>query len=310
MFFRFHPLRFVFRAREPIYFPEGNSANILRGAFGSIFRRIACAPDCQSAAACALRATCPYAKVFEPSATDSPSGLRDLPRPFVFRAWHLDGRTIPATGQFHFDLNLFELQGRAITYLVLAFAQLGREGLGPDRKRVDLTEVWQLDLHGQPAVRLFNGAALSGVTPAPAAILLTPESGQITQVRLKFITPTELKAGDGLVARPEFSVLAARIRDRLSTLSQAYGDGPLPIDFKAFGERTGLVRMIDCRTHHIDIERRSSRSGRVHPIGGFVGEAVYQGDLGEFLPYLKAAKWTGVGRQTVWGKGEVGVFTL
>jgi len=28
-------------------------------------------------------------------------------------------------------------------------------------------------------------------------------------------------------------------------------------------------------------------------------------NLGEFLPYLKLAKWVGVGRQTVWGKGEM-----
>ena len=38
---RFHPLRFSFVARESVYFPPGKSANVLRGAFGSIFRKIA-----------------------------------------------------------------------------------------------------------------------------------------------------------------------------------------------------------------------------------------------------------------------------
>jgi hypothetical protein len=38
-----------------------------------------------------------------------------------------------------------------------------------------------------------------------------------------------------------------------------------------------------------------------------VGEAEYQGELGEFVPYLKLGKWVGVGRQTVWGKGEIEV---
>jgi CRISPR/Cas system endoribonuclease Cas6 (RAMP superfamily) len=55
------------------------------------------------------------------------------------------------------------------------------------------------------------------------------------------------------------------------------------------------------------VERRSSRTGQTHSIGGFVGEAEYEGDLAEFVPYLKAAKWVGVGRQTVWGKGEIDV---
>jgi len=57
--------------------------------------------------------------------------------------------------------------------------------------------------------------------------------------------------------------------------------------------------------HQVEVHRQSSRTGQVHSIGGFVGEAEYEGELSEFLPYLRAAKWTGVGRQTVWGKGEV-----
>jgi len=60
----------------------------------------------------------------------------------------------------------------------------------------------------------------------------------------------------------------------------------------------------------VDAERRSSRTGQVHGIGGFVGVAEYEGELGEFVPYLEAARWTGVGRQCVWGKGELHVEAL
>jgi hypothetical protein len=66
--------------------------------------------------------------------------------------------------------------------------------------------------------------------------------------------------------------------------------------------------MIRCDLRQVDVKRQSSCTGQVHPIGGFVGEAKYEGDLAEFVPYLKAAKWTGVGRQTVWGKGEITVL--
>ena len=63
--------------------------------------------------------------------------------------------------------------------------------------------------------------------------------------------------------------------------------------------------MISCNVRHVAIERRSSRTGQTHPLGGFIGNAKYHGDLSEFVPYLRAAEWTGVGRQTVWGKGEI-----
>jgi hypothetical protein len=39
-----------------------------------------------------------------------------------------------------------------------------------------------------------------------------------------------------------------------------------------------------------------------------MGSADYEGDLAEFLPFLEAARWTGVGRQTVWGNGEIHVI--
>jgi CRISPR/Cas system endoribonuclease Cas6 (RAMP superfamily) len=65
--------------------------------------------------------------------------------------------------------------------------------------------------------------------------------------------------------------------------------------------------MTRCEIRQVEIVRRSSRTGQIHPIGGFIGEAEYEGDLTEFVPYLRAAQWTGVGRQTVWGKGQVRV---
>ncbi len=292
MLFRLHPLRFSFIARERIAFPAGKSSNILRGAFGTIFRRIACVSQCTGARECEWQANCPYARMFEPSALGrGPSGLADWPRPFVFRATHLDGRTIQVGESFHFDLNLFDVRSEAIAYLVLAFSQLAREGLGPDRSRVELTGVSQLDKDYDATV-------------APIELNLA-SSEPLTRVVVRFLTPTELKSGEHLAVRPEFSILAARIRDRISTLRELYGEGPLAIDFRAFGERAALVRMTRCEVHQVEVERRSSRTGQVHPIGGFVGEAEYEGDIGEFVPYLRAARWTGAGRQTVWGKGEI-----
>lgn len=320
---RFYPLRFSFSARDSLYFPPGKSSNILRGAFGTIFRRIACVPQCTGARDCEWRAGCPYARLFEPSAVHSlslcsaenrgliragPSGLADRPRPFVFRATHLDGVTVAAGSCFHFDLNLFDLNHNAIAYLVLTFAQLAREGLGPRRGRVELSGVSQLDENGVPAAALYdNGSLLVRQNADPLEVSLQPWPEPVTRVRVCFVTPTELKFGQQIAARPEFGIVASRIRDRISTLRELYGPGPLDIDFRAFGERAAQVRMARCDIRHVDAVRRSSRTGQTHPIGGFIGEVEYEGDLAEFVPYIRAAQWTGVGRQTVWGKGQVRV---
>ncbi len=209
----------------------------------------------------------------------------------MFRATHLDGLTIPSGAAFHFDLNLFDTASADINSLAAAFAELAREGLGPGRGKVELTQVSQSH----------------GVTLEPLELSLDPPAKPVSRLLVRFITPTELKCGGQIAAQPDFGILAARVRDRIGTLSELYGDGPLPIDFRGFGERAALVRMKRCEIRTVVRSRRSSRTGQVHSTGGFVGEAEYEGELTEFIPFLKAASWTGVGRQTVWGKGQIEV---
>ena len=141
--------------------------------------------------------------------------------------------------------------------------------------------------------------------PEPCTVTLVGDRIPATTVRVRFVTATELKLHGTPATRPEFGVLFARIRDRVSALSTFYGSVPLDIDFRAMGERASCVEMTRCELRDEHAWRHSSRTGQVHPLGGFTGEAEYRGDLAEFLPYLRAARWTGVGRQTVWGKGEM-----
>jgi hypothetical protein len=287
MRFEFYRLRFNFTAQDTIRFPRGKPANVLRGAFGSIFRRIACAPHCTDAAACEIRESCAYARTFEPASTGAgPSGLADWPRPFVFRAAHLDGQIIQPQSPFHFDVNLFQPDRSVIGYFVQAFAQLAQDGLGWKRGR----------------------ATLNTVDEITSAVDLSPERDSIARVAVRFVTPTELKSGQQIAARPEFGILMARIRDRISTLRALYGAGPLDMDFAGFGHRADAVRMIFCDVAQVRARRVSARTGQQHGLDGFIGMAEYEGELGEFVPFLRAARYSGVGRQTTWGKGELEVI--
>ena len=283
MTFDFFSFRFVFSAIDRIAFPSGQPGNILRGAFGNSFRGVACSGDCPGARTCPRRESCAYARIFEPAASrKGPSGLKDWPRPFVFRAAYLDGRTVEPGERFWFDVNLFETQNPPLEEFAQAFAHLAK-GVGPVRGRADLVSVEQ----------------------RPISISLEPGEEQIRRLRLEFVTPTELKSGDQTVTKPEFGALFARVRDRISTLRALYGPGALVIDFRALGERAKSVQMTRSDLRQVEITRRSSRTGQVHGIGGFVGTAEYEGELAEFIPYLAVASWTGVGRQCGWGKGEL-----
>jgi len=310
--FRLYSLRFDFVATDSVRFPAGKPGNILRGALGSIFRKLVCTPECTDAKTCERRTTCPYARIFEPSASGSgPSGLSDWPRPFVFRAGHLDGITAPPEAAFHFNLNLFEMREPVIPYFAQAFARLSQEGLGARRARAALLGVRQLDETGRETKTLYDGRTHQAAEPDPPLTFdLHPAETPVQSLRVRFLTPTELKAGKRLAERPEFRILFSRARDRISTLRALYQGGPLDIDFQAMGRRAAAVRMTRCEIHWRDIKRHSTRTGQVHPLGGFLGEAEYEGDLTEFVPFLELAQWTGVGRHTVWGKGMIEVTPL
>jgi hypothetical protein len=310
--FQVLPVRFQFAAAEALVFPPGKAANTVRGAFGSIFRRLVCVPQCRDPKTCEIRQTCPYARIFEPRLSgQGPSGFSDWPRPFVFRAHHLDGHRVAPGEWFYFDLHLFDLREPPLVHFVRSFEQLALEGLGLGRGRAALARVELLDARGRPGGRLYeDGAFLASGQPPHLSLDLSPDAVAVSRILVRFITPTELKSGTTLAARPEFPVLFARIRDRLSSLRALYGPGPLTIDFKAMGERASLVKTSRLDIRRIPVTRRSTKTGQTHPLGGFTGEAEYEGELAEFLPYLRAARWTGVGRQTVWGKGAVETVVL
>lgn len=254
-YFELYPLRFRFVARTAIHFRAGETANMLRGQFGkALYRR---APDA-------------YARFFAPAAADGPSGLRDVPRAFVFRVAHLDGAEFSPGEVFEIGINLFEVREPPI--------EIFREAL------VTSVRAKLVSVEGSQILRL-------PLTPGPP----------VERVRVIFSTATELKGAD----RPEFGVLFARIRDRVSTLRARFGAGPLAIDFKRMGERACQIRITRCELQRVQVERSSRSTGQTHPLGGFTGIAEYEGNLAEFVPYLEVARWTGVGRQTVWGKGEI-----
>ena len=141
--------------------------------------------------------------------------------------------------------------------------------------------------------------------PEPVTLDLTTTAVSPDRIRVDFLSPTELKHEHRIASRPEFPILFRRIRDRVSTLSRLYGAGNLDIDYLGTNERAARVRMTDCEVRRQETTRRSTKTGQVHSIGGFVGFAEYEGELAEFLPWLSIAHWTGVGRHAVWGKGEI-----
>src|SRR5690606_14045122 len=118
--------------------------------------RVACLPGCESTMG-KHSGNCVYAHIFEPQGEQGPSGLSDSPRPFVFRAMHLNGALVRPGDPFRFDMHVFDVRRPVLAYLIRAFTELAKEGLGAGRGRAVLTSVLRLDDNGC-AQTLCDGA--------------------------------------------------------------------------------------------------------------------------------------------------------
>lgn len=278
--------------------------NCLRGGLGLALRRQA---ESIGLTAIGTVEASAYARLFEPTAPGAPSGFAKSPRPFVLRSTGVGELMVAPGGIWWFDLHLFDLRPPSLlSPLWEAVRAMAVEGVGLGRGRSELLDVQVLDENGEPLAPIRSWEQL----PPPLSIGLAPLQVPMRRVRVRFVTPTELKAGGRADAPPEFAVLFARLRDRVSTLCAFYGDDPLAIDYREMGVRARAVRIVRADLSYSSASRRSTKTGQRHPLGGFTGEVEYEGDLAEFLPFLKAGRWTGVGRQTVWGKGAIETTVL
>lgn len=211
------------------------------------------------------------------------------PRPLVLRCRNLDGRQYAPGEIFAFHLNLFLPELQLVEPLTAALTAMSRKGFGPMRGRATLLLPPQQVHHSLP----LDGSA-----------------EPVSAVRIQFRTPTELKS-DGEVTEPlQFPVLIDNVVRRVERLSALYGSGALDLDAKTLHKQAEAVLLTSANLQQVEVSRRGSRLGQTHPIGGFIGSAEYSGDLTPFLRLLEAASFTGVGRHTVWGNGEISTERL
>ncbi len=316
--------RFVIAPREPLLVPALNKANMLRGGFGHAFRRLCCVPQCKDARSCRVGMSCPYKAIFEPSPPPGAEALsknQDIPRPFVFRAPVTQQTRFEPGQPFEFELIVIGSALEFLPYFVLSFRELASEGLGLNRAKCNLDKVEQMHLGGQDTRtpnadskiiyalhdQLFRAAevrdAAEWVTWRLRDSLSLHSYGKVQRLSIHFLTPTLLKAEGGIVRKPDFHHVFKRVRDRINALSTFFGEGPIEADFRGLGERAEKVRTVSTHTDWVERFRTSSKTRQRHELSGFIGEALYEGNLTEFLPWLTLGELVHVGKHTAWGNG-------
>ncbi|MGH2501914.1 MAG: CRISPR system precrRNA processing endoribonuclease RAMP protein Cas6 [Ktedonobacterales bacterium] len=236
---------------------------------------------------------------------------------------------------YTFAVTLFGNAVRYFPYLALSLPTVAALGIGrplrehrgrrgrPQIARIEAVQPFSgereaLYRAGEQAAEAPTLAITRTVVAARAAALPSD------RLSVRFITPTRLVGAGRLLARPDARTLILRLGERLEALEQAYGQpyGQAPGRMYVLEDGEGEaaherrrerylalerlardIQVVEDETRWVEVTSYSSRQRQSMPIGGFVGQATLEGDLGPLRELLVWGEVAHVGKNAVKGDG-------
>ena len=228
------------------------------------------------------------------------------PRPYLFIP--------PFNQQTHYAANEtlklgIILYGSAIDYFLIVFAALEHlgefMGLGKHRSRFKIDSIQQINTDNRKLLYAQH-RWLSQAQAANAEAFFTNPTEALASLTIKHHTRLRLKADNQLLqTTPPFSLLIHRLLNRINALASLYCGGNLisPEQKYALITLAESVQIQHSTLHWQDAQRYSGRTKSTMPLGGLIGETIYQGELSPFFSWLALGQWIGVGEKTSFGLG-------
>ena len=302
----FAVLRVTLRALEPVQLPPFPGSK-LEGAFGRALYRLACTqPQREMCLGCPLQTLCPYGLSYAPRLPEGlqVSSLGTPPRPIIFRVAYGRERHLEPGEALTFGLVVVGRAVRQLPYLLAALREVGREGLGRTRGRLELEEVRSVQPYTGQAVILLRGADL-GVNLAPILLRageLPPVTGE--RLRLHLRSPLHIKVGGQMAGDLHFPVLLRALQRRMGNLEQIHGGAAsLGADFTRLPLLARDVETVRQDLRPVSQLRKGSRPHQKANMEGLVGTLEYRGEFTPFAALLRLGEQLGVGKWTHFGAG-------
>ncbi|MEO0076464.1 MAG: CRISPR system precrRNA processing endoribonuclease RAMP protein Cas6 [candidate division WOR-3 bacterium] len=294
-------LKVLYKVKEKLTLSQFQGS-IIRGAFGYTFRKIICLIKDKECKECLLKTKCVYAYIFETPRPEDSKIMRKyetVPRPFIFDPPANDKQEYQQGEKFTFGLTLI---GKAIDYLpyfIYALDEMGKNGLGRNRGKLELVTIKQ----GNRAI--YDGIDKKIKNDVKIKELkLTHPKRPIEKIKIKFVTPFRIVYEGKVVQSLDFHILIRSLLRRIGLLSYFHSDKPYDIDFTNLIAKAEKIKTIHSDLRLQDQFRFSTRQHRRIPTSGMIGEITYQGDLTNFIPFLKIGEIIHIGKGTVFGMGK------
>jgi len=276
-------------------------AATIRGGFGITLRKLVCPTVDIECSGCLLRNNCVYCYLFETTPPSDALRLKNykaVPHPFTL--W---------CNQSGSSLNVeLLLVGKAIQYLsyfIYTLRRLGTQGLGKEYVKFDIVNVTA------DSITVYeNGSDSVNMQFENDKLIFTTDKNLSGSCTLDIYSPMLLRRDGKFVnGFDSYSFMSTLLR-RITSLYVFHCDGR---NFDNCKELINSWVNEVSTVAHLNMVRNnrfSTRQKQQIDYDGFTGTVKLTGNIGKYLPLLKAGEVLAVGKNTAFGFGRYGVEEL
>jgi len=306
--FKLSILNFTLKCEDEINLPIYKGST-LRGGFGKILWKIICTKkdiDCYN---CINKYICIYSQIFKtPNPLNSKifSKIKYIPHPFIIEPPLEIDKLYSKNDEIKFKLILFGNIINFYNYFIIAFEELGKNGIGKGKGHFKLKEV----------IDEINNSILIGENKnsfLPDSPNLLPLSNlydeflsqiNLNEIKLNFITPTRILYNGKLIDDLPFHIFIKNLIRRIWLILYFHHKIDLPLNYNELIDSSLNVDIKNNNLYWYDWERYSSTQNTKIKLGGFKGVITYTGDLEIFIPLIFIGSYIHIGKQTSFGLGK------
>jgi len=303
--FRIAIYRFTLEALTQVKLPP-YAGSTIRGAFSGVFKEITCTTKNETCTGCELRASCPYFQIYENSdefSTLKLNRFKTPPKPFVFEPPIQPKMQVYRKGQeFQFNLILIGRILKFFPYFIIAFKEMGQNGIGKGRGKFRLSKIEAMNPVSNNSRLIYD--AESDTTINEDMSFNIPEftranaqaSKGIRKIKVEFITPTRIKSSGSYGNPLNFKILIQTLFTRISNMAYNYCEQKQLLNFRSLVNQATNVEISHEDKQWQDVRRFQVRENLEMFLGGYVGEIAYEGEITPFWPWLKLGEILHIGK--------------
>ncbi len=276
-------------------------AATIRGGFGITLRKLVCPTIEIACLNCILRQNCIYCYLFETVPPSDAVRLRQykaIPHPFTL--WCMQ-----KVDTVNISLVLVGKAIKSLPYFIYTLNKLGTQGLGRSHIGYRL-------LHVKAENKILYEDGKNDVFMEFEPDLQHIREGEAAKgcCTVNFYTPLLLRKEGKMVDKYDNYAFFATLLRRITTLYAIHCDGENFSDCKALLQKWENSITYEVSMEKVKNKRYSTRQKREIDYDGFTGEVKLIGDIGTFLPFLKAGEILSVGKNTAFGFGKYALNDL